>query len=361
MKTQDIEYLNSKLLKKGRPFPLLGLVELTYRCNLDCIHCYCKGSEDKNRELDCGQWKNILDTIYQEGCLWLTFSGGDPLVRDDFLDIYAYARKKGFIISLFTNGQAFTAEIIDYLVQFPPYVIEITLNGITANTYEAVTGVAGSYLKAMDTIELLAAKKLPLILKANCLRQNRHELVKIKEWTEQLLGKPQGQKHFFKYDPMIYPRFNGEKTPCGYRLSAAQMEDLVKEDADIWQEYKNGLHHSSRELERDREWLYRCDAWKRQFFINPYGRLKFCQFTEKFSINLQTTSFAEGFYRVFPRLLDEKFKTDSKCKTCSARASCYFCPPRAYLETKNEEAPVSYYCELAQAAQEQRQRVLQDK
>ncbi|MFH1504495.1 MAG: radical SAM protein [Candidatus Omnitrophota bacterium] len=353
MKVQNSGRFYNKLQNKKEHYPWSAHIELTYRCNLNCGHCYCKGSENRGEELTAKQWKTILDEIHKQGCLWLALTGGDPLIRKDFLEIYAYAKEKGFIITVFTNGQKFTKEIISYLVKSPPCSIEITLNGITQRTYEAITQVQGSFSKVMRTVKLLAKKKLPLILKTNCLKQNKNEVGKIKEFTEELLGKPAKNKYYFKYDPMIYPRFNGDKTPCQYRLSAQELIEAKKQDSDIWKQYQKGLDNDFPDLERDRQFLYRCNAWMSQFFINPYGRLKFCAFSDKFSVDLKKVSFAEGFYKAFPKLLSEKFKTDSKCRDCKLRALCYHCPARAYLETGDEEAPVPYYCELARALNEE--------
>jgi radical SAM protein with 4Fe4S-binding SPASM domain len=347
MKERTMGPLYGRLVNKKELFPLSGQLELTYRCNLNCVHCYCKGSEDK--ELTTKEWKNILDEIHKEGCLWLTFSGGDPLVREDFLEIYSYAVSKGFIITLFTNGYGLTKEIIDNLVKSPFYSIEITLNGISQDTYEAITQVQGSFSKVIENIKVLARKKFPLILKTNCLKTNKHQIGKIKRWTEKLLGKPEKDRYRFKYDPMIYPRLNGDKTPCKYRLSFEELEQAKKQDADIWKEYKRDLHADLPELKRDKDFLYHCNSWMNQFFINPYGRLKFCEFSEKYSIDLKTTPFKQGFYR-FPRqILNEKYKTISKCRDCSLRPLCYHCPARTYLETGNEEEPVPYYCQLAKS------------
>lgn len=347
------EFISGSSVSLDNRRPERGLFELTYRCNLDCIHCYCKGSEKLEEELTTDEVRDILHKIHKEGCLDITFTGGEPLIREDFLEIYSYAKTKGFIITIFTNGQAFTEEIIDYLVKSPPFSIEITLNGITRDTYEAVTQIEGSYLKVMKNIKILKDRKLPLILKTNCLKQNKYEVAKIKRWTEEFLGKPSENEHHFKYDPMIYPRLNGDKTPCDYRLSFEEMLELRKLDADIWQEFQEGLHNDFPELERDRIFLYRCNAWMSRFFINPYGRLKFCQFSEKFSTDLRKNSFYDGFYNIFPQLLNQKFKANSKCKDCSLRPTCYHCPARAYLETGDEEAPVEYYCQLAKALAEQ--------
>jgi len=348
MKDKSLDRFYDRLHNKKEQYPWKAQIEITYRCNLNCIYCYCKGSEDKDKELTTEEWKKNLDEIHKEGCVWLALTGGDPLIRDDFLEIYSYAKNKGFIITLFTNGQGFTEEIIAYLIKSPPYSIEITLNGITKDTYETITQIKGSYLKAMKAIEILKDKKLPLILKTNFLKQNKHEVSKIKKWTEKYLGKQSENKNYFKYDPMIYPRLNGDKTPCDYRLSFEEMLEIRKQDPDIWQEYQKGLHSDFPDLERDRIFLYRCNAWLNQFFIDPYGRLKFCGFSSKFCVDLKKSSFREGFYKVFPQILKERFKTDSKCQYCSLRSICYHCPARAYLETGDEEAPVEYYCQLAQ-------------
>jgi radical SAM protein with 4Fe4S-binding SPASM domain len=148
---------------------------------------------------------------------------------------------------------------------------------------------------------------------------------------------------------MIYPRLNRDKKPCNYRLSFEELVELRRQDPDIWKEYQRGLHSDFPDLNRDKSFLYRCTVWFSQFFIDPYGRLKFCGFSDKFSVDLKKTSFKEGFYKVFPQLLNERFKTDSKCQSCSLRSICCHCPARAYLETGDEEAPVPYYCELAKA------------
>lgn len=342
-----------RLNNKKERFPLQGQIELTYRCNLDCIHCYCKGCEDKDKELTTKEWKEVLDEIQKEGCLSLCLTGGDPLAREDFLEIYSYAKAKGFIITLFTSGYALTEKLIDYFAKSPPHSIEITLNGITQTTYESITQRKGSFPRVMHNIRLLKKKRLHLILKTNCLRQNKDELGRIKKWTEELLGKPAEKKFRFKYGPMIHARLNQDKTPTNFRLSFEELEEIRKQDPDIWKEYQKGLHSDSPDLKRDRGFLYHCNSWDKDFFIDPFGRLKFCMFSDKFSVDLKTTSFKEGFYKVFPQLLNERFKTHSKCRNCRLRPICYYCPARAYLETGNEEGPVPYYCELAEATAEQ--------
>ena len=351
------------LKSKKRHSPLHGQIELTHRCNFNCKHCYCTGLTDSSsrlesesaqrrpqtadHELSTREWKKILDEIQKEGCLFVCFTGGEPLVREDFLEIYSYAKKKGFIITLFTNGYGLDKKIVTYLTKHPPCSIEITLNGITQNTYESISQRKGSYSKVIENIKLLKEKKLSLLIKTNCLRENKAELGQIKKWTEGLLGEFPERKYRFKYDVMIYLRLNGNKRLADSRLSFKELEEMRKQDEDIWGEYQRGLHHVFPDLKRDRDFLYQCNAWMQNFFITPFGKLKFCTFSDKFSVDLRTTSFKEGFYEVFPQVLNERFKTNSKCRDCSLRPICYHCPARAYLETGSEEAPVPYFCELA--------------
>src|SRR5258708_37666428 len=108
------------------------------------------------------------------GTFWLLFSGGEIFARKDFLEIYTYAKKKGFLITLFTNGTLINDKIADYLVEWPPFSIEITLYGRTKETYETLTGIPVSYERCLGGIEHLRARKLPLKLEPGDTCSNRH-------------------------------------------------------------------------------------------------------------------------------------------------------------------------------------------
>jgi MoaA/NifB/PqqE/SkfB family radical SAM enzyme len=101
-------------------------IELTYGCNLHCVHCYtdCYNRPDLiKQETSYEDVIRVLDQLHEEGVLWVCFTGGEIFMRKDFLEIYAYAKQKGFLITLFTNGTLFTEAIADYLAQHPPFCI----------------------------------------------------------------------------------------------------------------------------------------------------------------------------------------------------------------------------------------------
>lgn len=326
--------------------PLNSHIELTYRCNLDCVHCYCKGKESGHKELTTRQWQEIIDQLHKEDCLWLNFTGGEPLLRPDFLDIYAYARDKGFLVVIFTNGTILNAEVLKFFKTRPPFLIEIPLYGITKKVHESVTQTPGSFQKARENINKLLQLKVPLVIKTVGLKQNKKDILKIKALSQRLLGRQR-----FKFDPFVFPRINGDTAPCRYRLSPSEISEIEASDLDMLDQRREQLKKSNN-FKRPKEFLYQCNAWWTDFFINPYGLLQFCSLTEKFSVSLTERSFREGFYHEFPKLLNEKFSTDSKCMSCSLRKICYYCPARALLETGGEEGPVNYFCRLAEARQE---------
>lgn len=348
MKNRSTTKFSTNILEKGIRNPLTGHVELTYRCPLKCRHCYCIGSEDKEKELTTHEWKKILDTIHAEGCLWLIFTGGDPLIRNEFSEIYFYAKSKGFIITVFTSGQILTDEILNLLTESPPFSIEITLNGITKEVYEKITGVKDSFPVVIKNIERLVERKLPLNLKTNCLKENMHQVGQIKAFTETLLGNPSENKHFFTYDVMIYPRLTGNQKPCESRLSYKEILDIEKQDKEMWKETLETLQNEYPKMERERCYTYQCNSWLNRFWIDPYGFVKICEFENRYKTHFKTKPFNEIFHNEFPKVLDEKFKTNSKCQDCKLRSICNYCPPKAVMETGNHEGPVPYYCELAE-------------
>ncbi len=348
MKISSSRVFDSKLYRQNSHFPLEGQLELTYRCNYNCVHCYCQGVGDAKKELSFSEWKEILNQIQQAGCLWVGFTGGDPLTRPDFLDIYSYAKHKGFLVSVLTNGYGLNKKILKHFAKSPPNSVEITLNGITQKTYESITRKAGSFFPVRENIKKLKSLNITCYIKTNCLTLNSHEVVRIKKWVDGFLGKQSGYKYHFSYDPVIFPKLNGDPAPCAYRIPFQELLKIFRQDPDLSLEYKQFLSCEFPKLERPREFIYQCSSWKKLFSVDPYGRLKFCLFSDKFSVDLKKESFKDGFYKNFPFLRKEKFKTDSKCKTCSLLPVCNWCPAKAYLETGNEEHPVEYYCSFAE-------------
>lgn len=342
MKEKNYEDFAKKLEGTQKRLPLYGQIELTFKCVFNCLHCYC--TKEPETELGFIFWKGILDQLKQQGCIDITFTGGDPVLHKDFLKIYDYTRKNGFMINLFTTGYSLTDDMLDFLGENPPSTIEITLNSINKENYELITGVKDTFNKTIENIHKIKDKGLPLILKCNGLKENKHEILEIKKFTEDLLGKGK-----FKFDSLIFPGLNGEKEPTLHRLGPQEIKEIEAHDEDMIEQREKQLEHQKThgDIWFNPDGLYHCNSWWTHFYINPLGILQFCHLTDKFSTDLKKEPFDKGFDK-FLDILKLKPKTNSKCHTCALKEKCYHCPARAFLETGDEEAPVEYYCRLAE-------------
>jgi radical SAM protein with 4Fe4S-binding SPASM domain len=322
--------------------PISGSIEVTERCNLRCAHCYINqpagDREIMARELTYQQWCSIIDQIVDEGCMWLLLTGGEPFVRPDFLDIYTYCKKKGLLITLFTNGTLITPEIADYLSDYCPFSVEITVYGRTKETYERVTGVPGSYERCMRGIELLLERKVPLKLKTMAMTLNVHELDAIQEWVESL-----GLE--FRYDPMINGRFDGKDGPGAVRLPPEKIVELDCADEkrrNAWKEFAEKFWGPPK-----RDTLFVCGAGINTFAVTPAGELVPCIMARMSAANLKREFFVEGWQKLLD-VVEQKVCTDSPCRKCNLGALCGICPGWAVLETGDPTQRVEYLCRVGQ-------------
>ncbi len=339
MKDQKAVSFFRSLHPRRKILPLDCHLELTYRCNLNCIHCYCNGSQDREKELTTNQWKKNIDLLHKEGYFFLTFSGGEPLLRSDFFELYRYAKKKGFSVKIFTNAHLVDKKLIKRFISLPPEIIEITFHGVTARTYESITQVPGSFHAAERAIIRLAENKINFSIKTSLMKQNSRELSKISAFDNRLKKLWKRAYSYFQFDGTIFPRLNGDASVCRHRIPPGELAEIM---AGFDGSPNCQMHKRQKNL------LYNCDVWRNRSVVDPYGYLKFCILSKE-GVYLNATSFKKAFYVDFPRiLLKKRFKGKSKCGSCKLKDMCATCPPRAYLETGDEESPVDYYCQLAQ-------------
>lgn len=326
-----------------RRTPWAGSIELTARCNLKCVHCYIScdaaDSEAQRRELSMPELRRIVDEIVDEGCFCLLLTGGEPLIRPDFPDLYLYAKKKGLILTLFTNGTMIDSEIADFLAEWPPRGIEITLYGASENIYEAVTRVPGSYARCIRGIEHLLERGLPLTLKTMVMTINKHELGAMKDFA----GKAGVA---FRYDACLNFRLNGDSGPGGYRISPEEIVEFDRSDGRTMEDIRRFVKKFGGPPAMP-EKLYYCGAGKTIFHIDPYGLLSVCMLSREPAYDLRRHSFKAGWNDAFPEVLGRRRRDITPCQSCTLYALCNQCPGWAQMESGNLERPVEYLCRIA--------------
>jgi radical SAM protein with 4Fe4S-binding SPASM domain len=330
-----------------RHLPLNGTIEVTRRCPLTCVHCYnnlpMSDRDASATELTYAEHCRILDELADAGCLWLLFTGGEIFARRDFLDIYTYAKKKGFLITLFTNGTLITPRIADYLAEWRPFAIEITLYGRTKQTYERLTGIPGSYEKCLRGIRLLLDRNLPLALKTVAVTVNVHELGDMQAFADEL-GVP------FKFDGMMNPRIDCSQSPLAVRLTPEDCVALDLEDArrvNEWKLVAKEYQGPANPPERADE-VYHCGGGVTSFAIDPQGGLSICVLSQRDKFSLRTGSVADSWHGALRQVRARKIRTATKCTDCELKSSlCGMCPANGELENGDPEAPVDFLCRVA--------------
>lgn len=322
----------------GGRIPIVGGIEITFRCNFRCLHCYVPEDERGiQKEMTTQQIYRIMDEIADEGCLWLLLTGGDPLIRGDFLDIYTYAKKKGMLVTVFTNGSLITPEIVRCFKDLPPYLVEITLYGRTEETYNKITQTRGNLQKCLRGIDLLLKAEVPLKLKTMVMKSNKHELWDLKHFAESL-GLA------FRFDAVINPSLDGSKGPCKERLSPEEVVELDSLDPERiveWNKFVRSYHQPP----EDPYALYSCGAGINCFNIDAQGRLTPCLMVREPAYDLLSGNFKEGWRDFIYEVRSQEVPIGA-CSSCDKFSFCGYCPGWAQLEGHNPKEPLEYLCKI---------------
>jgi len=322
-------------------------VEVTRRCPLECQHCYNNlpmGDQDaRSREMSTEEHFHMLDELVEMGCFWLLYTGGEIFARKDFLQIYTYAKQKGFLITLFTNGTLINEKIADYLVEWPPFAIEITLYGRTKETYEALTQIPGSYEKCLRGIRLLRERGLPLKLKTVATSINKHEISAMRQFAEEELGVD------FKFDAQINPRIDCSQSPLAVRLTPEEVVALDVHAPERAAEYRR---LAERDLESppnlaQSETMYVCGGGMNSFAVNAYGEIGICVISQQETFSVREASVRQVWEESLLRLRMRKRTRVTKCIECRIQSLCGMCPANGEMENGDRESPVEFLCNVA--------------
>jgi len=329
----------------GRRVPVEVSIEVTHRCPLECQHCYnnlpMSDVHARKRELTFEEHVKLLDELVELGCLWLLYTGGEIFARKDFLDIYTEAKKRGFLITLFTNGTMITPRIADHLKQYRPFSIEITLYGATRETYEALTQMPGSFDRCMKGIALLLERGLPLKLKTVPTSLNVHEVYEMKRFAEQDLGVE------FKFDPLVNPRTDCSQSPLAVRLTPEQVVALEFRDPARANAYRQLVESEFARGYMTPTQRYTCGGGQNGCAIDPNGKMTICVLSHRDGYNVRSGSFQQGWEGRLKEIRATETTRDTICTNCRIRSLCSMCAATGELESGDAESPVDFLCQVA--------------
>lgn len=338
-----IDEYNTEIWKHNRQ-PLVATFELTPRCNLHCIHCYI----GKHRVLDDSlSFENIvivLDQLADAGVLHLALTGGECTTRLDFEDIYMYAKRKGFLVTIFTNGAEISSKLINLFKEYPPFFVDISIYGSTEETYEKITGkkVFKDVLRTLDTLK---ENNIVFGLKTPIIKQNLDDFDEMNEIATKY-GIP------YRTGYVMLSTIDQESYPETFMISASEMiyldikdkvlNEIGFNDADITNPW------GERFINGEFVPLFICNPGVNDVIIDFKGNIAPCAGYRHISKNIFESSFKE-IWESYSNLKKIPATNKNKCIHCQSRFFCRICPAEQEAKTGDLESVNIEICKFAHA------------
>lgn len=316
--------------------PYAVQIELTYRCNERCVHCYCV-DDDNGNELTTSEIKKNLKELRNLGSLKLILTGGEPFLRKDIWEIIDYARELRYAIDIFTNAILIDDDVADKLAQAYVKSVQASIYSADPELHDEITKVKGSFFRTVNGLKKCKERNIPIAIKVPLMRNTAKGFKKIKQLANDLGAGLQ-------MSVTISAKNDGDKST---HILAPNDEDIkeIFKDPDIIIGFEEPMDIGIREnLEAPA-----CGAGNALIHINPYGFILPCVAIQEPGGNIREDSITniwnEG--EIFKIMRKTKMQDLPVCSKCSHLKYCTRCPGLALLEDGDLFGPSTNDCRVA--------------
>ena len=319
--------------------PLSVQLDLTYRCNERCIHCYL--DHDDHGEMTTAEIKDLLDQMAAAGVFYLTISGGEIMMRRDFFDILEHARARLFCVKLKTNGVLIREKEARRLRELGVESIQISIYSHRAEVHDAITKLPGSLRQSIEAVRLLRSQGLRITLANVLMVQNAADYRGVQALAAELDAK-------FIIDPTITPMMDGDRSILSLNVDQAALQNVFRDQALVGNVEEFCAPPAG--VDEDALEMLPCSAGHTACYVSPYGDVYPCVQFPLPSGNVRRMKFVD-IWRDSPQLKEVRsitLRDMPSCSQCTHGATCTRCPGLAYLEG-NMRGPSSQDCEKSYA------------
>jgi radical SAM protein with 4Fe4S-binding SPASM domain len=338
---EQTDPLEARLLQEHSLYkfvPFSAQIELTYRCNEHCVHCYCTPCASKaRRELDFDRIVDILRQLRDLGCFKLTLTGGEPFLRRDLLDIIDCAKDLKFAIDLYTNATLISEDIADRLAANYLRSVQVSVYSSNPNQHDAITRHKGSFSKTMTGIRFCVERNIPTVMKCPLLRGAAGDFRNLK-----MLAKESGAD--LQFSALIAARNDGSEEPHKYWASEEELAAVFR-DSDP-ENFLGSSRWAARVADFD---ALQCGAGATMLHLTPFGDVLPCVAIPIVAGNISTSSIQDiwGKAEIFKTLRSMNLRSLTQCSQCSILSYCSRCPGVALREDGNLAGVSKNSCRLA--------------
>jgi len=319
--------------------PLSVQLDLTYRCNERCIHCYL--DHDDHGEMTTAEIKDLLDQMADAGVFYLTISGGEILMRRDFFEILEHARLRTFCVKLKTNGVLIREKEAKRLRELGVETVQISIYSHRAEVHDAITKMPGSFRQSIEAARFLRQEGLPVTLANVLMTENSTDYLSVKALAAELDAR-------YFIDPTITPMMDGNRSILNLNVDQAALQGVFRDGALVGNVEEFCAPPPS--VDEDALDMLPCSAGHTACYVSPYGDVYPCVQFPLPSGNVRQTKFID-IWRDSPQLKEVRsitLRDMPTCSQCTHGATCTRCPGLAYLEG-NMRGPSIQDCQKSYA------------
>lgn len=319
--------------------PLSVQLDLTYRCNERCIHCYL--DHDDHGEMTTSEIKDLLNQMADAGVFYLTISGGEILMRRDFFEILEHARLRTFCVKLKTNGVLIREKEAQRLRKLGVESVQISIYSHRPEVHDAITKMPGSFRKSIEAVRFLRQQGLLVTLANVLMVQNSADYKGVKALAIELGAQ-------FIVDPTVTPMMDGDRSILKLNVDSAALQEVFRSE-DLVGNIEE-FCAPPRSVDEEALDMLPCSAGHTACYVSPYGDVYPCVQFPLPSGNVRRTKFVE-IWRDSPQLKEVRsitLRDMPTCSKCTHGSTCTRCPGLAYLEG-NMRGPSYQDCEKSYA------------
>lgn len=327
-------HINQRALDLG--VPIAVHMDLTYRCNERCVHCYL--DHDDRGEMTTAEIKGILDQLAEAGVFFLTLSGGEPLMRKDFFAIISHARSLLFNVKVKTNGLMIGEDEARRLQELGVENLQISVYSHRPDVHDAITKVKGSLERTKTAIRFLRAQGLKLTIANVMMTGNLGDQAGVRELAKEL-------DCLYTVDPTITPHIDGDTSLLRLRIPTHELEKLMHSPELVGGDIDEYCAPAP-EADSDTLESTPCSAGHTACYISPYADVFPCVQFPLPTGSLRRQKFLD-IWNDSPQMNEVRsirLQDLSTCSGCGHVGGCTRCPGLAYMEG-NMRGPSSADCE----------------
>ena len=315
--------------------PLNVQLDLTYRCNERCVHCYL--DHDDHGEMTTAEIKDLLDQMADAGVFYLTISGGEILMRRDFFEILEYARARTFSIKLKTNGILIRQKEADRIKSLGVESVQISIYSHIPEVHDAITKLPGSLKGSIEAIRRLRAHGIQVVIANVLMVLNAADYAGVRALAAELGAQ-------FTMDPTVTPMMDGNRSILKLNVDEAALREVFRNETLVGNVEE--FCAPPQGPDEDALDMLPCSAGHTACYVSPYGDVYPCVQFPLPCGNVRRTKFVD-IWRDSPQFKEVRsitLRDMPSCSKCTHGATCTRCPGLAYLEG-NMRGPSFQDCE----------------